>query len=133
MNWLRIVRNLLTVFDAIHTERNVTRAAKKSGMSQPAMSNALSRLRPALGDPLFKRTSQGMIPTPRAKELAEPIHQALDLIQHGLIDRRQFDYNSSTRQVVIAVEEYGGAEIIPTLVEWLTPVAPGTRTQLRPA
>src|SRR3546814_20614319 len=89
MNWLRIVRNLLTVFDAIHTERNVTRAAKKSGMSQPAMSNALSRLRHALGDPLFKRTSQGMIPTPRAKELAEPIHQALALIQNGLIDRRQ--------------------------------------------
>lgn len=132
MNLRQLDLNLLTVFDAIQTERNLTRAAKRVGLSQPAMSNALARLRQAVGDPLFKRTSQGMIPTARALQLAEPIRQALDLIQNGLRSRPEFDHGSSRRTFVIAAEDYGEVVILPRLLDWLVRVAPGVSVQVRP-
>jgi len=134
MNLRSIDLNLLTVFDAIITEGNQTRAAHRLGMSQPAMSHALARLRAALGDSLFVRTAQGMVPTQRARALAEPIRQALDLIQAGL-DRSQqdnaFDYRSSTRLIVIIVDDYGDTVIVPRLMNWLMQTAPGIRVRIR--
>jgi DNA-binding transcriptional LysR family regulator len=135
MNLRGIDLNLLTVFDSIMTEGNLSRAAEKLGMSQPAMSNALSRLRAALDDQLFVRTAQGMAPTPRARLLARPVRQALDLIQAGLRTRRPgetFDASSSTRSFVISVEDYGETVIMPRFMDWLMQTAPGVRIRIRP-
>src|SRR3984893_7337907 len=75
--------NLLVVFDAIMQERNVTRAGARLGLSQPALSHALARLRHMLKDALFIRSPKGMIPTPRAEQLALPIREALDRLQRS--------------------------------------------------
>lgn len=124
--------NLLPVFDAIYCEGNLTRAARKLHMSQPAMSNALSRLRNAMNDPLFTRTHRGMVPTTRAKRMAEQVRQALDLIQSSLRDDSEFDFTLSTRTFVIAVEDYGEAVIMPRFIDWLTKAAPNIRTKIWP-
>lgn len=124
--------NLLTVFDAILTEGSLTRASRKFFMSQPAMSNALSRLRIALGDPIFIRTSEGMVPTPRARRLAGPVRQALDLIQNGLREQGSFQHETSTRKFVIAIGDYGEVVIMPRFMEWLTHTAPEIQIQIRP-
>ncbi|RPH65221.1 MAG: LysR family transcriptional regulator [Burkholderiales bacterium] len=134
MNLRSIDLNLLTIFDAILAEGNQSRAANKLGMSQPAMSNALARLRATLDDPLFVRTAQGMTPTSRARALAAPIRQALDLVQAGLERTKRgdkFDYSSSTRSVVIAVEDYGDSVIMPRFMDWLMQTAPGVRVRIR--
>lgn len=134
MNLRSIDLNLLTVFDAIMAEGNQSRAANRLGMSQPAMSNALARLRAALGDPLFVRTAQGMTPTPRGRALAEPIRQALDLVQTGLERSRRdddFDYRSSTRPAVVVVDDYGDTVIMPRFMNWLMQTAPGVRVRIR--
>lgn len=126
--------NLLTVFDAIAAEGNQSRAAQRLGMSQPAMSNALARLRAALNDPLFIRTPQGMTPTACARELLAPVRQALDLIQAGVERAKRgekFDYAASRRTVVMVVEDYGDTVILPRLMDWLTQTAPGMRVRLR--
>src|ERR1700734_464848 len=68
--------NLLVVFDAVMQERNVTRAGRRLGLSQPAMSHALTRLRHMLKDDLFVRSPKGMLPTPRAEEIALPLRHA---------------------------------------------------------
>src|SRR5712664_789837 len=76
--------NLLVVFDALMLERNVTRAARRLALSQPALSHALGRLRHMLKDELFIRSPKGMIPTPRAEQLAVPVRAALDGLQRSL-------------------------------------------------
>src|SRR6266702_5464867 len=76
--------NLLVVFDAVMQERSVTRAGRRLGLSQPAMSHALNRLRYMLKDELFVRTPEGMVPTPRAEALAQPLRNALSEMQLAL-------------------------------------------------
>ena len=71
--------NLLVVFDAVMQERSVTRAGRRLGLSQPAMSHALTRLRHMLKDDLFIRSPKGMVPTPRAEQLALPVRAALEV------------------------------------------------------
>lgn len=132
MNLRSFDLNLLPVFEAIYGEGNLTRAADKLGMSQPAMSNALNRLRKAVGDPLFTRTPRGMAPTMRAKQMAEHIRHALDLVETTLHEPHAFDFASSTRTFSIAVEDYGEAVITPRFMDWLTDVAPSIRTRIRP-
>lgn len=132
MNLRSFDLNLLPVLEAILSEGNLTRAAEKLSMSQPAMSNALSRLRLALNDPLFRRTSRGMIPTPRARSMAEPVRHALDLIQSSLRKDTAFDYSSSNRTFTIAVEDYGEVVITPRFMDWLMETAPGVRAVIRP-
>ncbi len=134
MNLRSIDLNLLAVFDAIAAEGNQSRAANRLGMSQPAMSNALARLRAALDDPLFVRTAQGMTPTARARAMIAPVRQALDLIQSGLQRTRhddRFDFAASTRSFVIAIEDYGESVIMPRFMNWLTQTAPRMRVRLR--
>src|SRR5713226_10021293 len=82
--------NLLLVFDAIMRDRSVTRAGQRLGLSQPAMSHALTRLRHMLKDDLFIRSPKGMLPTPRAEQLAIPVRMALDGLQQSL-EPTQFD------------------------------------------
>lgn len=132
MNLRSFDLNLLPVFEAILSEGNLTRAAEKLGMSQPAMSNALARLRVALDDRLFVRTPRGMVPTGRARLMREPLHHALDLIQSVLQENASFSYRSSNRTFAIAVEDYGEAVIMPRFMDWLMEVAPGVRAKIRP-
>src|SRR6202030_499268 len=84
MNWGAFDLNLLIVFDAVMQERSVTRAGSRIGLSQAAVSHALSRLRHILKDDLFIRTPAGMVPTPRAEQLAEPLRRALSDMQLAL-------------------------------------------------
>jgi DNA-binding transcriptional LysR family regulator len=103
-------------------------------MSQPAMSNALARFRDLVGDPLFLRTAQGMVPTARARLLIGPIRQALDLIQAGLHRSKRnqdFDYGSSTRLITIVAEDYVEVVIMPRFIGWLSQVAPDMRVRTR--
>jgi DNA-binding transcriptional LysR family regulator len=132
MNLRSIDLNLIPVFDAIFTEGKLTRAAERLAMSQPAMSNALARLRATVDDPLFIRTARGMVPTPRARQMAGQIRQALNLIHNSLQQNTEFDFSASTRTFSIAVEDYGEAVIIPPLMDWLTRAAPGIQTRIWP-
>src|SRR5688500_904121 len=97
MNVQDIDLNLLRVFDAVRREHGVTPAAARLGLTQPAVSNALARLRGLLGDALFIRTPRGMDPTPFARELAEPVRQALALLESALAHGPGFDPSTSTR------------------------------------
>ena len=83
--------NLLRVFDAVARERHVTRAAERLNLSQPAVSNALARLRHALGDELFLRRPGGVEPTALALSLAQPVAEALDLIAEAIGSQAPFD------------------------------------------
>src|SRR5258707_11631376 len=94
--------NLLVVFDAIMRDRSVTRAGERLGLSQPAMSHALTRLRHMLKDELFVRSPNGMMPTPRADELATPIRIALDGLQQSL-QTVQFEASTATALFRITV------------------------------
>lgn len=132
MNLRTFDLNLLLIFDAIYTERSISKAAERLSLSQPAVSNSLARLRDRLDDPLFQRTAEGMVPTARARALAEPVRQALDLIGSGLQSKHAFDYRQSKRTFVIAVEDYGEAVILPRFVDWVAQVAPEVRIKIRP-
>ncbi|KAB7623972.1 LysR family transcriptional regulator [Alkalilimnicola sp. S0819] len=116
--------NLLGIFDAIHRERNITRAARRLGMTQPAVSGALNRLRQLLDDPLFVKTAQGMEPTPRADELAEPISQALEDILDALSHNSGFDYANADHSFCLAMSDYSEFLLLPPLMRWLRAHAP---------
>lgn len=124
--------NLLLVFDAIYTERSISKAAAKLHLSQPTVSNALARLRVQLNDPLFERSARGMIPTLRAKSLAEPIRQGLATIDHALRGNPDFAYAETDREFVISVGDYGETVMLPRFVDWLAQVAPTIRLHIKP-
>jgi DNA-binding transcriptional LysR family regulator len=123
--------NLLLIFDAIYGERSISRAALKLHLSQPTVSNALARLRERLQDPLFERSAGGMLPTARARTLADPIRQALTTLERGLRGDDRFDFARAEREFVIAVEDYGESVILPGFIQWLAEVAPGVRIRIR--
>src|SRR5712692_6581822 len=105
MNWGAFDLNLLVMFDAVMQERNVTRAGQKIGLSQPAMSHALNRLRYMLKDQLFIRTPDGMVPTARAEQLAAPLRRALSDMQLAL-EPEAFVPHEAQRRFTIAVNNY---------------------------
>ena len=121
--------NLLRVFDAVLYERGVTPAAARLGLTQPAVSNALARLRAMFGDALFVRTAAGMDPTPFARELAEPVRQALALLESALAHGPGFDPASSTRAFRFYMSDLGQVEFLPPLVERVQNAAPGVRLE----
>jgi DNA-binding transcriptional LysR family regulator len=124
--------NLLVVFDAVMQERNVTRAGQRLGLSQPAMSHALTRLRYMLKDDLFVRSPKGMLPTPRAEQLALPIRTALDGLQHSL-EPTQFVPSKATRSFRIAVDNYSAVVLVGPLAGRITKTAPGVTLEFRPS
>ena len=117
--------NLLVVFKHMLTERSVSRVAQTLELSQPAVSNALNRLRKLLGDPLFLRTPHGMEPTPLAEQLSESITYALGMIHSALNQRSSFDPATSTRGFVIGMTDIGEIYFLPPLIERLRRDAPG--------
>jgi DNA-binding transcriptional LysR family regulator len=106
--------NLLVVFDAIMQERSVTGAGHRLGLSQPAMSHALTRLRHVVKDDSFIRSPKGMVPTPRAEQLALPVRAALEGLQHSL-EPPQFDPSKAARNFRIAVDNYAAVVLVGPL------------------
>ncbi|MFO0603579.1 MAG: LysR family transcriptional regulator [Polyangiales bacterium] len=116
--------NLLRLLDALLAERHLTRAAKRVGLSQPAMSHGLARLRKHLGDPLFVRTRQGLEPTDRAARLGPPLRDALASIERALAGDT-FDPATARRTFSLATADYGAFVLLPRLLERLGRLAPG--------
>ena len=129
MNVHDVDLNLLRVFDAVLHEQGVTAAAARLGLTQPAVSNALARLRALFSDALFVRTAAGMDPTPFARELAEPVRQALALLESALAHGPGFDPATSTRAFRFYMSDLGQVEFLPPLVERLQRAAPGVRLE----
>src|SRR5215208_5290884 len=93
--------NLLVVFNQLRVERRVSKVAESLGISQPAVSNSLAKLRKLFGDELFLRTPKGMEPTPYADQLAESVGYALAMIHSGLNQRTSFNPSTSERAFTI--------------------------------
>jgi len=129
MNVRDVDLNLLRVFDAVLREHGVTPAAAGLGLTQPAVSNALARLRGQFGDRLFVRTPGGMDATPFARELAEPVRQALALIDAALAHGPGFDPGSTTRAFRFYMSDLGQIEFLPPLIERVQRAAPGVRLE----
>lgn len=123
----RLDLNLLLVFHALLHERNVTRAAARLFIGQPALSGALKRLRAAVGDELFVRTSHGMAPTPRALELAQVIEPLLLSLQQALQARPAFDPARAERVFRIGLSDALEVALMPPLMQRLATEAPGVR------
>ena len=119
--------NLLVVFNQLLLDRSVSIAAEKLGLTQPAVSNALKRLRAAMKDELFLRTSRGMEPTPYALHLAEPVIYALGALQTALTTRDSFDPLTSTRNFQLAMTDIGEMYFMPPLMVALSKAAPKVR------
>ena len=129
MNIKELDLNLLRVFDAVLRGRGVTAAAAQLSLTQPAVSNALARLRAAFDDALFLRTPQGMEPTPFARELAEPVRQALALLEAALAHGPGFDPASSSRSFRFYMSDLGQIEFLPPLLERMRCIAPQVRLE----
>ncbi len=116
--------NLLTILQQLLQSHSVSQAAQQLNMTQPAVSNALKRLRVALQDDLFVRSSHGMTPTPYALELAEPVAYALNTLQSALSRREHFDAATSQRRFHLAMTDVGEVYFMPTLMRSLAEHAP---------
>ena len=130
--WVKYDLNLLPVFVALMEERSVTRAADRLGMTQPALSNALGRLRDMLRDPLFIRERYGIRPTPRAEEIAPAIEAALARLDDVVVHQQDFDPGHAERQFLIAPNSYAELILMPALVARLRAQAPGIRLRMTP-
>ena len=131
MDFHGIDLNLLAAFDALIQERNVTRAATRVGVSQPAMSAALSRLRKLLGDPLFLRSPEGLVPTPKARELAGPLSQALAQIETVLVKKAVFVPGHTSLSFNLGLSDYAAFVLLPQLLLALAEQAPGVLLNVR--
>jgi DNA-binding transcriptional LysR family regulator len=125
--------NLLKAFDALMTERAVTRAAGRIGLSQPAMSHALSRLRTLFNDELFVRTQAGMEPTARAREIAPLVTAAIEQIEAALRLGAGFDPTTSAATFTAGMAEYAEIALVGRLARAFAEGAPGATLRLLPA
>jgi DNA-binding transcriptional LysR family regulator len=124
VNLAGIDLNLLVAFDALVAERSVSQAAQRVGLSQPAMSNALARLRRLLDDPVMLRSRHGMEPTPRALELAPTVHQALAELGRALAPAASFEPAHSDYRFHIECSDELELSLLPRLVERVASLAP---------
>ena len=123
--------NLLRVFDEVMAERSLTRAARNLALTQPAVSNALRRLREALGDELLQRAGQGLQPTPRALALWPSVRQALRQLQTAIVPSR-FEPAEANHTFVLAMADATAAELMGTLARHLQEQAPGVSVRVVP-
>jgi DNA-binding transcriptional LysR family regulator len=117
--------NLLVILHELTDKGSVSKAAKSLGMSQPAVSNALNRLRKALGDDLFLRTSRRITPTRYAENMKEPIAHALEMILGAVNTATVFDPVTTTRSFRVALTDVGEIYFLPTLMPLLSKAGPG--------
>jgi DNA-binding transcriptional LysR family regulator len=125
MNFASLDLNLLRVFNALMAERHATRAGQRVGLSQPAVSAALNRLREILDDELFVRRAGHMEPTARAIAIAEPIADALRRVEHALAGIARFDSATARRDFTLRGVDYVTYLLLPPLLERLAASAPG--------
>lgn len=130
-NFRTLDLNLLRVFDQVMAERNLTRAARNLSMTQPAVSNALNRLRDALNDRLVARSGYGVEPTPRALALWPAVSEALRQLESSLAPG-QFVASEATNAFTLAMADATAAEVVPGLVEILEQEAPGISIRMLP-
>ncbi len=125
MNLNQVDLNLFIVFDAIYSERNLTRAAETLHITQPAVSNALTRLRNTFNDQLFVRTPQGMAPTPVAENIVERVREALQLLEVSVREGDKFIPAESKKEFRLSMSDLYEALILPPLLAHLQQTAPG--------
>jgi len=123
--------NLLRVFDEVMTERSLTRAAHKLSLTQPAVSNALQRLREALGDDLMKRSGQEMSPTPHALALWPAVREALGQLEGALVPG-QFVPAQASNTFILAMADATAAKLMPGLLAAMDQTAPGVSIRVVP-
>ena len=116
--------NLLSVFQEVYRERQISAAARRLGLTQSAVSNALARLRRTFGDELFVRTAHGMQPTPLAQQMAGPIGAAMAQVALALSQRSRFDPATSGRRFTLAMTDVGEVYFMPVLIERCRASAP---------
>jgi len=131
LNFRNLDLNLLRVFDEVMTERSLTRAAQKLSLTQPAISNAMRRLKDTLGDELLRRNGHVLEPTPRAQSLWLVVRQALKELQESLAPN-QFDASAAMTTFIITMADATAAEIIPALLEIFEIEAPGVSLRIIP-
>jgi DNA-binding transcriptional LysR family regulator len=131
MDLNRVDLNLMVAFEALMAERGVSAAALRLGLSQPAMSAALQRLRALFGDALFVRAGRVMLPTVRAVELEGQIGQALAQLRGALAPRAPFDPKTSRRAFTLSGGDYASMIILPRLAAHLAAAAPGLDLRFR--
>ena len=131
INFCTLDLNLLRVFDEVMAERSLTRAARNLSLTQPAVSNALRRLRETLGDELVNRSGQGMAPTPRALALWPTVRDALAQLQQTL-SPNQFEPLEAKSTFVLAMADATAAELMPGLIDILEHEAPGVAMRVVP-
>ena len=120
----RLDLNLLPVVVVLYEERGVGKAAARLGMSQPAVSSALARLRRAFDDPLFIRTAHGMEPTPRAHALIAPARDVLARVEHNLLSGMAFNPSTTNTTFTFALSDVGEMVFLPRIIESLRHLAP---------
>lgn len=121
--------NLLRVFDAVYRQKSVSRAAEALALSQPAVSQALGRLRLLMKDALFIRVAGGVVPTPGAETLARSVQQALLLLEQGLNASARFEPEATRRTFRIHMSDIGEAEFLPGLMHRVRRDAPGVKIE----
>jgi DNA-binding transcriptional LysR family regulator len=131
LNFRTLDLNLLRILDSVLTERSLTRAAQQLAMTQPAVSNAMKRLRDALGDELVQRSGFGIEPTPRALALWPAVRSALQTLEHSL-SPGEFDAAQSEATFVLAMADATAAELMPSLVETIEREAPRVSMRVLP-
>jgi len=124
--------NALVALDALLSERNVTRAAKRIGITQPAMSQSLARLRELFGDPLLVRKGRAMVLTPRAEAMVLPLSEALLSVERALQLGMGFEAATSTRIFKVALTDLGVTMVLPSVLRVVGQEAPGVRVQVEP-
>lgn len=124
--------NLAVVLHAVLAEQSVSRAAKRLGLSQSATSHALARLRDAVGDRLVLRTRDGLVPTPRARAMAEPLAAAMSLLEAAFVAKREFDPKSAKHRFSVMGTDYAEIVLLPALVEDLGAHAPNVELRMQP-
>jgi DNA-binding transcriptional LysR family regulator len=129
MNFKETDLNLFIAFDVIYTEKNLTKAGQVLGITQPAVSNALSRLRELFGDDLFIRTSKGMIPTPVANQIIKDVRSALSLIQNTISETEKFDPSIAEMTFKISIGDSSEYRLLPLLIKELAEIAPKIKVE----
>jgi len=124
MNFKRIDLNLLVVFDIIYQKKNLTKAGENLNISQPGVSNALNRLRELFNDPLFVRTSQGMLPTLKAEELADPIKRVLLDLNNIINIEKEFIPKNCDRTFWLSMTDFSETLLLSRIIERLKQEAP---------
>tara|TARA_B100000780_G_scaffold267674_1_gene224962 strand:+ start:61 stop:1029 length:969 start_codon:yes stop_codon:yes gene_type:complete len=130
MNIARVDLNLLVYLDVLLRECNVTRAAEELGISQPAMSNSLRRLRDLFNDPILVRTSDGMTPTDRAMELKPLVRKVLSAAEQTILPKTKFEPEQSKRIFRIMASDYTEVTLLPVLLAVLRTEAPNIRLDI---